>query len=102
MISCQAASKTEGVQVRNRKEKSSSAYVARFNGDVPGAADACWVVRVGPVWRLDGTPCFGQPSTTELVLCRNRKMATTPHLCLLSATRTLMRNHQRTSERTVT
>lgn len=41
------------VQVKNRKEKTSLAYVARFNGDVPGAADACWVVGVGPVWRLD-------------------------------------------------
>lgn len=83
------------VQVKNRREKLSSSYVARFHGDVPGAADACWVVGVGPVWRLDRTLRVGQPSTTELVLWRNRRIATAPRLRLLSSTRTLTRNHQR-------
>lgn len=73
------------VQVKNRKEKTSLAYVARFNGDVPGAADACWVVGVGPVWRLDRTLRFGQPSTTELVLCRNRKTGAMPHYAIRHA-----------------
>lgn len=49
------------------------AYIAWFYGDVPGAADARWVIRVGPVGRLDRTLRFGEPSSTELVLCGNIK-----------------------------
>lgn len=50
-----------------------SAYIAWFYWDVPGAADACWVIRVRPVGRLDRALRFDQPSSTELVLCGNKK-----------------------------